>query len=63
MQSGYVVLSGVGVHKDTKTHQMRRITLDAETMALLVDHREHCRAQLNEGGATVDRRTLRQPQT
>ena len=36
LRSGYVVVSGTGVHKDTKTHQMRRITLDPETVALLM---------------------------
>ena len=34
LRSGYVVVGGVGVHKDTKTHQMRRLTLDPETVAL-----------------------------
>ena len=37
------------MHKDTKTHQMRRITLDEETIALLTEHRERCAAVLAEG--------------
>ena len=53
LRAGYVVVGGVGVHKDTKTHQMRRITLDAETVALLVEHREQCRAHLADGGAAL----------
>ena len=36
--------------KDTKTHQQRRIALDAQTVALLVAYRRHCaeRAGLDE---------------
>ena len=49
LRAGYVVVGGVGVHKDTKTHQMRRITLDEETIALLTEHRERCAAVLAEG--------------
>jgi integrase len=49
LRAGYVVVGGVGVHKDTKTHQMRRITLDVETIALLTEHRERCAAVLAEG--------------
>jgi integrase len=44
-----VVVGGVGVHKDTKTHQMRRIALDVETIAPLTEHRERCAAVLAEG--------------
>jgi len=53
LRAGYVVVGGVGVHKDTKTHQMRRITLDAETIALLSEHRTACAAVLAEGGAEL----------
>jgi integrase len=53
LRSGYVVVSGTGVHKDTKTHQMRRITLDPETVALLVEHRERCRLLLTAGDTTL----------
>lgn len=49
LRAGYVVVGGVGVHKDTKTHQMRRITLDGETIALLIEHRADCAAILVEG--------------
>ncbi len=31
--------------KDTKTHQSRRIALDPETVALLIEHRERCAAR------------------
>jgi integrase len=36
--------------KDTKTHQQRRITLDAQTLALLAAYRHHCavRADLDD---------------
>jgi integrase len=53
LRAGYVVVGGVGVHKDTKTHQMRRITLDAETVALLVEHHARCAAILAHGGAEL----------
>jgi integrase len=49
LRAGYVVVGGIGVHKDTKTHQMRRITLDVETIALLSEHRGRCAAVLAVG--------------
>ena len=41
--------------KDTKSHQQRRITLDAQTTALLRSYRQHCaeRAKLKEMPATA----------
>jgi site-specific recombinase XerD len=39
---------GKGKEKDTKTHQMRRIALDSETVAVLRDHKEWCRAELEK---------------
>ena len=53
LRAGYVVVGGVGVHKDTKTHQMRRITLDVETIALLSEHRERCAAVLAQGDSEL----------
>lgn len=35
IRSSYRLRNGVGVEKDTKTHQMRRIALDTETVGLL----------------------------
>lgn len=46
VRSAYVLRRGVGRMKDTKTHQMRRIALDTETVVLLREHRERCRARL-----------------
>lgn len=40
VRRNYVLHKGVGVEKDTKTHQMRRIALDSETVALMRDHRQ-----------------------
>jgi integrase len=54
LRAGYVVVDGAGIHKDTKTHQMRRLTLDPETVALLVEHKERCRAQLQEIDKNVE---------
>ena len=39
----YTKLRGVGKEKDTKTHQIRRLALDSETVALLREHRERCK--------------------
>ena len=44
IRRSYVLHRGVGVEKDTKTHQMRRIALDSETLALLRGDRVRARA-------------------
>jgi integrase len=52
IRRNYVLHKGVGIEKDTKTHQMRRIALDSETVALLRVHRERVQARVTElGGA------------
>lgn len=56
VSAGYVVVNGEGIHKDTKTHQMRYVRLDAETAGLLAEHRERCHAQLDEMGVQLDGR-------
>jgi integrase len=38
IRRNYVRTGGRGIEKDTKTHQMRRISLDAETVAVLHEH-------------------------
>jgi integrase len=43
IRRNYVLYKGVGVEKDTKTHQMRRIALDSETVTLLREHRVRSR--------------------
>jgi integrase len=40
IRRNYVRTSSRGIEKDTKTHQMRRIALDAETVAVLAEHRK-----------------------
>lgn len=50
IRRSYTLRRGVGKEKDTKTHQMRRIALDTETVVLLTEHRERCRARLAELG-------------
>ncbi|SFQ01469.1 Site-specific recombinase XerD [Amycolatopsis arida] len=42
VRSSYTTLRGVGREKDTKTHQMRRIALDTETIVLLREHKNRC---------------------
>jgi len=39
IRRNYVRSRAQRIEKDTKTHQMRRISLDAETVAVLADHR------------------------
>ncbi|GAA0628924.1 tyrosine-type recombinase/integrase [Kutzneria viridogrisea] len=51
VRSSYVLRKGVGRMKDTKTHQMRRIALDTETVVLLREHKERCAQRLTEHGA------------
>jgi integrase len=50
IRRSYVMSKGKGKEKDTKTHQMRRIALDSETVALLRAHKEWCRAELAKVG-------------
>ncbi|WP_158893113.1 tyrosine-type recombinase/integrase [Amycolatopsis anabasis] len=39
--------------KDTKTHQIRRVALDAETVALLVDFKKYCEQLAAAAGLTL----------
>jgi site-specific recombinase XerD len=39
IRRNYVRAGSRGIEKDTKTHQMRRISLDAETVGVLGEHR------------------------
>jgi integrase len=48
IRRAYVMSKGVGREKDTKTHQMRRIALDSETIALLRAHKEESRVRLRD---------------
>lgn len=50
IRSSYMLRRGVGKEKDTKTHQMRRIALDTETVVLLREHKDRCRLRLVELG-------------
>jgi integrase len=50
IRRSYVMSKGKGKEKDTKTHQMRRIALDSETVALLRAHKKWCRAELAKVG-------------
>ncbi|OXM71993.1 MULTISPECIES: tyrosine-type recombinase/integrase [Amycolatopsis] len=49
----YVQSKGKGKEKDTKTHQMRRLALDSETVALLRAHKQYCRDELFKVGAEL----------
>lgn len=52
-----VGVSGGMLLKDTKTHQMRRISIDAPTVELLRGHREDCAARLALLGLSLTGRT------
>lgn len=47
IRRNYVMYKGMGREKDTKTHQMRRIALDSDTVTLLREHRRRVHARLN----------------
>jgi integrase len=53
IRRSYVMSRGKGKEKDTKTHQMRRIALDSETIALLRAHKERSRQRLTELGIAL----------
>lgn len=55
IRRNYVLHKGVGVEKDTKTHQMRRIALDSETVTLLRAQRERVRASVEALGGEFSR--------
>jgi integrase len=46
IRNSYVEIRGKGKVKTTKTHQMRRVALDSETVALLRAHKEWSRKEL-----------------
>lgn len=43
--------TGIGTEKDTKTHQMRRIALDNESVVLLTEHKKRCAQRMRDLGA------------
>ena len=57
VRRSYRLRHGVGVEKDTKTHQMRRIALDSETVALLIEHKRRCAERMRLLGG-IDLRTV-----
>jgi integrase len=55
VRRSYRLRRGVGVEKDTKTHQMRRIALDSETVSLLIEHKARCGERMRSlGGELTD---------
>ncbi|GGP42087.1 tyrosine-type recombinase/integrase [Saccharothrix coeruleofusca] len=55
VRRSYRLRRGVGVEKDTKTHQMRRIALDSETVVLLRSLKRRLCDRLTEAGTDFDR--------
>jgi integrase len=50
VRRNYVRRAGISKEKATKTHQMRRIALDSETVTLLREHRERVKARVEAFG-------------
>lgn len=48
IRRSYVRTEGEGVEKDTKTHQMRRLALDSETVTLLRGHKKRVEQRCKE---------------
>jgi integrase len=46
IRRSYTHRAGQAIEKDTKTHQMRRLTLDETTLALLAEHRDRMRERM-----------------
>jgi integrase len=57
LDENYVRTADGMLLKDTKTHQMRRVSIDAPTVELLRRHREDCSARLAPLGLQVTDRT------
>jgi integrase len=57
LDENYVHTADGMVLKDTKTHQMRRVSIDASTVDLLRQYREDCYARLALLGSEVNSRT------
>jgi integrase len=53
IRRNYILHRGVGAEKDTKTHQMRRIALDSETVSLLREHRVRVQHRLEQLGVSL----------
>jgi integrase len=57
LDENYVRAADGMLLKDTKTHQMRRVSIDRPTVELLERHREDCAARLAPLGVAVNERT------
>lgn len=57
LDENYVRIPGGMVVKDTKTHQMRRVSIDLPTVELLRQHRADCEARIAPLGLQVTDRT------
>jgi integrase len=54
IRRNYVRARGKSVEKDTKTHQMRRLALDAATVEVLTEHQARYEAICRDAGADAD---------
>jgi integrase len=58
IRRNYVRSQARGIEKDTKTHQMRRISLDPQTVAVLSDHRARYEEQMRSVGGEPSNRAF-----
>lgn len=54
IRNSYIEVKGKGKVKSTKTHQMRRVALDSETVALLRAHKEWSQGELAKVGVDLE---------
>lgn len=54
IERAYSAHRGIKTVKDTKTHQKRRLAVDAGTMELLAEHKERCRKRAEQAGGVFE---------
>lgn len=63
IERSYAVQGGRKVIKDTKTHQKRRLAIDADTLEMLTAHHDYCRKRTEQAGGCWKRTATCSPGT
>ena len=58
IERGIVLADGDLIEQGTKTHQSRRVTLDADTVAALADHRERADDVAHSAGTAITKKSF-----
>ena len=58
IERGIVLADGDLIEQGTKTHQSRRVTLDADTVAALEDHRERAEEVAHSAGTAITKKSF-----